>query len=141
AGLGLQRQDVHANRGRPRCEPPAEARARAEEPALLPHRPGPRLQVQAAMTALSTAFFTTRRLKERALLIAVVITTVVIVAFGVTQYRWSQEVTEAASVRLADTLQMSMVNWQIDLLRTFTDVTTTFASDGPAEAGHYVPKA
>jgi signal transduction histidine kinase len=79
------------------------------------------------MRSRGTSFFTARRLKERALLIAVAITTIIIVGFGVTQYRWSQEVSEAAAVRLADTLQMSMVNWQIDLLRTFSDVTTSRA--------------
>jgi signal transduction histidine kinase len=78
---------------------------------------------------LRTISFSACRLKERALLIAVAVTTVVIVGFGVSQYRWSQEVSEAAAVRLADTLQMSMVNWQIDLLRTFSDVT---ASRAPA---------
>jgi signal transduction histidine kinase len=69
-----------------------------------------------------------RQLKERALLIAVVITTIVIVGFGVAQYRWSRQVSDAAAVRLADTLQMSMVNWQVDLLRTFSDVTASMDS-------------
>lgn len=82
------------------------------------------------MTSRSPASLWTRRLKERTLLIAVVMTTAVIVSVGVAQYRWSQEVSDAAAVRLADTLQMSMVNWQIDLLRTFSDVTTSTESAG-----------
>jgi signal transduction histidine kinase len=80
------------------------------------------------MSAPIRTLFSARQLKERALLIAIVITTLVIVAFGVAQYRWSQQVSEAAAVRLADTLQMSMVNWQVDLLRTFSDVTAAMGS-------------
>lgn len=77
--------------------------------------------------------FSARRLKERALLIAVAITTVVIIGLGVMQYRWSQEVSEAAAVRLADTLQMSMVNWQIDLMRNFSGITVAMRPDGDYE--------
>ena len=64
-------------------------------------------------------------LKQRALSIAVVLTTVIIIVFTIVQYRWSDEVSEAAAVRLADTLQMAMTNWQIDLLRNLSEITTT----------------
>lgn len=64
----------------------------------------------------------TLRLKEHALTIAVVVTTTVIIVFAGLQYRWSNEVTEATGVRLADTLQMSMVNWHLDFLRNFSEV-------------------
>ena len=64
-------------------------------------------------------------LKQRALSIAVVLTTVILIAFTIVQYRWSEEVSEAAAVRLADTLQMAMTNWQIDLLRNLSEITTT----------------
>src|SRR5437879_5481729 len=69
------------------------------------------------------------RLKERALTIAVVATTAVIIAFAWLQYRWSTEVTEATGVRLADTLQMSMVNWHVDFLRNFEEVTRALQVD------------
>jgi signal transduction histidine kinase len=78
--------------------------------------------------------FPPQRLKERALLIAVVISTVVIILFGVLQYQWSQEVSDAAAVRLADTLQMSMVNWQIDLLRNFSEIAASLDTNAPVNA-------
>jgi signal transduction histidine kinase len=65
-------------------------------------------------------------LRRQALSVAVVLTTVIIIMFAVVQYRWSDEVNEATAVRLADTLQMAMTNWQIDLLRNLSEMTTTF---------------
>ena len=62
------------------------------------------------------------RIRERALSAAVVITAVVVVLLAVLQYRWSREVSEATGVRLADTLQLSMVNWHLDFLRNFSEV-------------------
>ena len=54
---------------------------------------------------------------------AVVATTAVLIAFTVLQYRSSREVTEATGIRLADTLQMSLVNWHVDFERLFTGLT------------------
>lgn len=54
---------------------------------------------------------------------AVVATTAVLIAFTVLQYRSSREVTEATGVRLADTLQMSLVNWHVDFERLLTSLT------------------
>ena len=63
------------------------------------------------------------RTRERALLGAVVIAAaVVVIVFAALQYRWSNEMREAAAVRLGDTLQLSMVNWHLDFLRNFSEV-------------------
>jgi signal transduction histidine kinase len=47
---------------------------------------------------------------------------VVVIALGVLQYRWSNQVSEATSIRLADSLQMSMINWHLDLFRVLSEV-------------------
>jgi signal transduction histidine kinase len=73
------------------------------------------------------------RLKERALPVAVIAATVGVIVFTVVEYRWSTEVIEATGVRLADTLQLSMANWQVDFERNFSEVTTTLRPEpGPA---------
>ena len=68
-------------------------------------------------------------LKERVLPAAVVVTTVVVIMLAVLQYRWSTEVSEATGVRLADTLQLSMINWHLDFLRNFAEVSLTMRVD------------
>lgn len=65
---------------------------------------------------------------------AVVATTVVLIAFAALQYRSSREITDATGVRLADTLQMSLVNWHVDFERNFTDVTRALDLHAPGEA-------
>src|SRR5580693_9002792 len=61
---------------------------------------------------------------------AVVIpTAVVVVVLAVLQYSWSNQVSEATSIRLADSLQMSMVNWHLDLFRDFSQICLTLGSD------------
>jgi signal transduction histidine kinase len=72
------------------------------------------------------------QLKERALTIAVVVTTIVIIVFAALQYRWSREISNATGVRLADTLLMSIVNWQIDLERNVSEIGRAL---GPASGG------
>src|SRR5215470_15133102 len=47
---------------------------------------------------------------------------IIIIVLGVLQYRWSARVSEATAVRLADSLQMSMVNWQRDFFRYFSEI-------------------
>jgi len=69
------------------------------------------------------------QLKARALSAAVVMTTVVVILFAALQYRWSVEVSEATGVRLADTLQLSMINWQLDFLRNFLEICLTMRVD------------
>jgi len=54
-------------------------------------------------------------IKERAFTTGMIILAVVVViVLGVLQYRWSNQVSEATSIRLADSLQMSMINWHLD---------------------------
>jgi len=74
------------------------------------------------------------QLKARALSAAVVMTTVVVILFAGLQYRWSVEVSEATGVRLADTLQLSMINWHLDFLRNFSEVCLTMRVDPEHEA-------
>jgi signal transduction histidine kinase len=62
-------------------------------------------------------------IKERAFTIAMVIpAAIVVIVLAVLQYRWSNQVSEATSIRLADSLQMSMVNWHLDLFRDFSEI-------------------
>jgi signal transduction histidine kinase len=49
----------------------------------------------------------------------------VVVALGVLQYRWNQEASDATGVRLADALQLSMINWHLDLFRNLYEVCLT----------------
>lgn len=71
----------------------------------------------------------TFRIRERALAIAVVITTLVVIVLAGLQYRWSNRVSEATGVRLADTLQLSMINWHLDFLRNFSEICLTMRID------------
>ena len=47
----------------------------------------------------------------------------VVIALGILQFRWSARISEATAVRLADSLQMSLMNWQKDFFRYFSDIT------------------
>src|ERR1700691_2428518 len=62
---------------------------------------------------------------------AVIITlaVIVVIVLGVLQYRWSNQVSEATSIRLADSLQMSMINWHLDFFRVFSEVCVTLRVD------------
>ncbi len=67
-----------------------------------------------------------RVFKERAGLWAVlVLTAVAIVGLAILQYRWNRDASEATGVRLADALQLSMVNWHLDLFRNLSEVCLT----------------
>ena len=62
-------------------------------------------------------------LKEREFSsIIIVLAVIVVIVLGVLQYRWSNQVSEATSIRLADSLQMSMINWHLDFFRAFSEV-------------------
>ena len=52
----------------------------------------------------------------------IVLAVIVVIVLGVLQYRWSNQVSEATSIRLADSLQMSMINWHLDFFRVFSEV-------------------
>lgn len=61
--------------------------------------------------------------KERALSAVVVVpTAVIVIVLAYLQYSWSNQVSEATSLRLADSLQMSMINWHLDLFRDFSQI-------------------
>ncbi len=62
------------------------------------------------------------RVRRHALPVAVVATTMVIIIVAILQYRWNAAISNATGVRLADTLQMSLVNWQIDLARNLREI-------------------
>jgi signal transduction histidine kinase len=47
----------------------------------------------------------------------------------VLQYRWSNQVSEATSIRLADSLQMSMINWHLDLFRILSEICVNLRVD------------
>jgi signal transduction histidine kinase len=64
--------------------------------------------------------------KERAGLWAVLLlTAAAIVGLAVLQYQWNRNASEATGVRLADALQLSMVNWHLDLFRNLSEVCLT----------------
>lgn len=56
---------------------------------------------------------------------AIATAAIVVVALGVLQYRWNQEASDATGVRLADALQLSMINWHLDLFRNLSEVCLT----------------
>ena len=62
-------------------------------------------------------------LKERVFLSAVVFAlAAVLVALAILQYRWSGEVSRAASTRLQADLQNSVMRWREDLYRELTEI-------------------
>src|ERR1700689_401034 len=81
--------------------------------------------------------------KERSISTAIVIPSAIIVAaLALLQYRWSTRISEATGVRLADSLQMSMMNWQKDFLRYFSEIGLALridpVEDTPGDTGQYV---
>ena len=68
--------------------------------------------------------------KERALSAAVVVpAAVIVIVLAVLQYNWSNQVSDATSLRLADSLQMSMVNWHLDFFRVFSQMCLNLGVD------------
>ena len=57
--------------------------------------------------------------------LAIVFTAAIVVALAIIQYRWNQEASDATGVRLADSLQLSMINWHLDLFRNLSEVGLT----------------
>jgi signal transduction histidine kinase len=81
--------------------------------------------------------------KERSISTAVVIPSAIIVAaLAVLQFRWSTRLSEATAVRLADSLQMSMMNWQKDFFRYFSEIGLALridpVADAPGDVSQYV---
>src|ERR1700752_4980362 len=54
--------------------------------------------------------------------VIIILAVIVVIVLGVLQYRWSNQVSEATSIRLADSLQMSMINWHLDFFRAFSEI-------------------
>src|SRR6266700_1001394 len=74
-------------------------------------------------------------IKERAFTTGMIILAVVVViVLGALQYRWSNQVSEATSIRLADSLQMSMINWHLDFFRDFSEICVAMRVDPEAGA-------
>ena len=128
ARLGLSQGDVHAHGGRARREPAPEAGGRPAPAAVLPHRAGTRLQVQAVTPMIKLPFYA-----RFGTATAIVCTAAVVVALAVIQYRWNQQASDATGVRLADALQLSMINWHLDLFRNLSEVGLTMRM--PVDAG------
>src|ERR1700740_2891830 len=74
-------------------------------------------------------------IKERAFTTGMVIlATMVVIVLAALQYRWSNQVSEATSTRLADSLQMSMINWHLDLFRDFSEICIAMRGDAEVDA-------
>lgn len=70
------------------------------------------------------------RIKEREFsTVIIILAVIVVIALGLLQYRWSNQVSEATSIRLADSLQMSMINWHLDFFRVFSEVCVALRVD------------
>jgi signal transduction histidine kinase len=70
------------------------------------------------------------QIKEREFSTVIIILAVlVVIVLGVLQYRWSNQVSEATSIRLADSLQMSMINWHLDFFRAFSEICVALRVD------------
>ncbi len=67
---------------------------------------------------------------------------IVVAALALLQYGWSARVSEATAVRLADSLQMSMMNLQKDLFRYLSEISLALRIDPveepPVDTGRYV---
>lgn len=61
--------------------------------------------------------------------VIIVLAVIVVIVLGVLQYRWSNQVSEATSIRLADSLQMSMINWHLDFFRVFSEICVAIRVD------------
>src|SRR6202158_3445004 len=61
--------------------------------------------------------------------VIIILAVIVLICLGVLQYRWSNQVSEATSIRLADSLQMSMINWHLDFFRVFSEICVAMRVD------------
>src|ERR1039458_6597187 len=72
-------------------------------------------------------------IKERAFTTGmVIVATIVVMVLAALQYRWSNQISEATSIRLADSLQMSMINWHLDFFRDFSEICIAMRVDPEA---------
>ncbi len=61
--------------------------------------------------------------------VIIILAVIVVIVLGLLQYRWSNQVSEATSIRLADSLQMSMINWHLDFFRAFSEICVALRVD------------
>jgi signal transduction histidine kinase len=74
-------------------------------------------------------------IKERAFSNAMIIlATIVVIVLAAVQYSLSNQISEATSNRLADSLQMSMINWHLDFFRDFSEICVAMRVDPEADA-------
>ena len=66
--------------------------------------------------------------------VIIILAVIVVIVLGVLQYRWSGQVSEATSIRLADSLQMSMINWHLDFFRALSEICVALRVDSDAGA-------
>jgi len=64
--------------------------------------------------------------------VIIILAVIVVIVLGVLQYRWSGQVSEATSIRLADSLQMSMINWHLDFFRALSEICVALRVDSDA---------
>src|SRR5580700_12029045 len=64
--------------------------------------------------------------------VIIILAVIVVIVLGVLQYRWSDQISEATSIRLADSLEMSMINWHLDFFRDFSEICLTMRIDPEA---------
>jgi signal transduction histidine kinase len=67
--------------------------------------------------------------------VIIILTSIVVIVLAVLQYRWSNQISEATGIRLADSLQMSMINWHSDFFRAFSEICFTMGGGPGGEAG------
>jgi signal transduction histidine kinase len=73
-------------------------------------------------------------IKERAFSNAMIIlATIVVIVLAAVQYSLSNQISEATSNRLADSLQMSMINWHLDFFRDFSEICIAMHVDPEAD--------
>jgi len=66
--------------------------------------------------------------------VIIILAVIVVIVLGLLQYRWSNQVSEATSIRLADSLQMSMINWHLDFFRVFSEICVALRVDPDSNA-------
>lgn len=72
--------------------------------------------------------------------ILLVSTALVVIILGIAQFYWSRQVSNATSIRLADSLQMSLTNWHIDLHRELSAICSALRVPPPGTNGADLPE-
>jgi signal transduction histidine kinase len=68
--------------------------------------------------------------------IVMFLASIVVIVLAVLQYRWTNEMSEATSIRLADSLQMSMLNWHSEFLADFSEICFTMGGGPHSETAN-----